>query len=114
MFAERAKLLKIYIAEREKFEGVPLHEWLVSKACEMGVAGATVIRGTGGFCSHSPVHSPEMMSLSVNLPMVIEIVEQPERIEEFVRAVDHAIPEGLMTLEDVSTRFYDKRKRPSL
>jgi hypothetical protein len=75
----------------------------------MGIAGATAIRGFAGFCAHSPVSSPKLVSCAVNLPIVIEIVEQPEAIERFVEAVEEAIPEGLMTLENVTLKFFEKR-----
>jgi len=111
MFTERAQLLRIYLAEKDRYEGIPLHEWVLSKACETGIAGATAIRGISGFCAHSPVVSSKILSASVNLPIIIEIVEQPQAIEEFVKAVEDAIPEGLMTIENVTTRFFNKRQK---
>ena len=114
MFEDKAQLLRIYLAERDRHEGRPLHEWVLRKAYEMGIAGATAIRGIGGFCAHSPVASPEMMSCSVNLPIIIEIVESPEAIERFAAAIEEIIPEGLMTIENVSIKFINRRNRPQV
>ncbi len=112
MFEDKAQLLRIYLAERDRFEGLPLHEWVLSKAHELGIAGATAIKGFSGFCAHSPVSAPSLMSCSVNLPIVIEIVEQPEAIERFVEAIGDSIPEGLMTIENVSIKFFNNKRRP--
>jgi uncharacterized protein len=110
MFEEKAQLLRIYLAERDQIDGIPLHEWVILKASEMGIAGATAIKGFSGFCAHSPISSPALMSTSVNLPIVIEIVEQPEAIERFAAAIEEVVPEGLMTVENVSIKFISKRR----
>lgn len=111
MFEEKAQLLRIYLAERDRIEGIPLHEWVLNQAFEKGIAGATAIKGFAGFCAHSPAAAPSLMSSSVNLPIVIEIVEQPEAIEKFVESIGEQIPEGLMTLENVSIKFFNNRRR---
>ena len=111
MFEDKAQLLRIYLAERDRFEGIPLHDWVLAKASEMGIAGATAIKGFSGFCAHSPASSPALMSCAVNLPIVIEIVEQPEAIDKFVEAIGDAIPQGLMTIENVTIKFFNNKRR---
>ena len=83
-----------------------LYEWIVRKAREQGLAGATVLRGLEGFGAHSRVHTAKILRLSIDLPIVVEIVDSLEKIEAFLPAVDGAIREGLATLERVQIRFY--------
>ena len=99
-------LLRIFIGESDKHEGMALYEWIVRKAREQGLAGATVLRGLEGFGAHSRVHTAKILRLSTDLPIVVEIVDSLEKIEAFLPAVDGAIREGLATLERVQIRFY--------
>jgi PII-like signaling protein len=99
-------LLRIFIGESDKYEGMPLYEWIVRKSREHGLAGATVLRGIEGFGAHSRVHTAKILRLSTDLPIVVEIVDSLEKIEAFLPAVDGAIREGLATLERVQVRFY--------
>jgi PII-like signaling protein len=99
-------LLRIFIGESDKHEGASLYEWIVRKAKERGLAGATVLRGIEGFGAHSRVHTAKILQLSTDLPVVIEIVDTRENIENFLPIIDGAIPEGLATLERVEVRFY--------
>ena len=98
--------LRIFVGESDKHEGKPLYEWLVLKAREAGLAGATVLRGIEGFGAHSRLHTAKILRLSEDLPIVVEIVDSLEKIEAFMPIVDHAIDEGLATLERVKVRFY--------
>jgi len=100
------KLLRIFVGESDKHEGRPLHEWIVHRAHEHGLAGATVIRGLQGFGAHSRVHTAKILRLSADLPIVIEIVDTAEKVEAFLPVVDGAIGEGLATVEKVEIRFY--------
>jgi len=99
-------LLRIFVGESDRHEGKPLYEWLVLKAREQGLAGATVLRGIEGFGAHSRMHTAKILRLSEDLPIVVEIVDTREKIEAFMPLVDHAIVEGLATLEKVEVRFY--------
>ena len=103
---EDGYLLRVFVGESDKHEGKPLYEWLVLKAREAGLAGATVLRGIEGFGAHSRLHTAKILRLSEDLPIVVEIVDSLERIEAFMPVVDHAIREGLATLERVRVRFY--------
>ena len=101
-----AQLLRIFIGESDKHHGRPLHEAIVRLAHEKGLAGATVLHGVMGFGAHSRVHTAKILRLSEDLPIVIEIVDQPDRIADFLPLVDEMIGEGLVTLEDVRVIAY--------
>ncbi|MFQ5629720.1 MAG: DUF190 domain-containing protein [bacterium] len=110
MLPEEGQLLRIFIGESDKHEGKPLFEWIVQKARENGLAGATVLRGLEGFGAHSRIHTAKILRLSEDLPLVIEIVDTSEKIEAFLPQIDAAITEGLATLEKVHIRFYRSGK----
>lgn len=103
---KNGKLLRIFIGESDRHEGQPLYEWIVRKAKEEGLAGATVLRGILGFGAHSRIHTTKILRLSTDLPIVIEIVDEEEKIESFLPLIDEVIPEGLATVERVEVRFY--------
>jgi PII-like signaling protein len=107
---EEGYLLRIFIGESDRHEGKLLYEWLVLKGREMGLAGATVFRGSMGYGAHSRLHTFKIERLSEDLPIVIEIVDGRDKIEGFLAAVEPAIVEGLATLERVTIRFYRSGK----
>ena len=104
-------LLRIFIGESDRHEGKLLYEWIVLKARETGIAGATVLRGIMGFGAHSRLHTFKIQRLSEDLPVGVEIVDSREKIEEFLEIVDGVIPEGLATLEAAKIHFYRGGKR---
>jgi PII-like signaling protein len=106
MLPEEGQLLRILIGENDRYGKRPLYEWIVRKARESGLAGATVLRGLEGFGAHSRVHTAKILRLSSDLPIVIEIVDTQEKIAQFLPLIDDAITEGLATLEKVKIRFY--------
>lgn len=101
-----ARLLRVFIGESDKFEGRPLYQVIVERARRRELAGATVLRGYLGFGANSRIHSARVLRLSEDLPMVIEIVDEPERINAFVGELDEIIGEGLVTLEKVEVILY--------
>lgn len=101
-----AELLRIFIGESDRFHGRPLYEVIVEQARSRGLAGATVLRGTLGFGANSRIHTAKILRLSEDLPMVVEIVDRPERIAEFLPDLDQMIGEGLVTLERVRVIIY--------
>jgi hypothetical protein len=107
---DAGKLLRIFIGELDTHQGQPLYQWLVEEARRNGLAGATVLRGLGGYGAHSRLHSSKVLRLAVDLPIIVEIVDAEEKIEEFLPIIDAAIPEGLATVERVQIRFYRSRK----
>lgn len=104
-------LLRIFIGESDRHDGIPLYEWIVRKAREHGLAGATVLRGLEGFGANSHLHTAKILRLSTDLPLVIEIVDTIEKIEAFMPIVDEVVEEGLATLERVEIRFYRSRQK---
>ena len=108
--ANEGKLLRIFIGESDKHEGLPLFEWIVRTARQQGLAGATVLRGLEGFGAHSRLHTAKILRLSSDLPVIVEIVDTEEKIEAFLPLIDEAIGEGLATVEKVEVRFYRSGK----
>lgn len=101
-----AQLVRIFVGEADRFEGKPLYEAIVHLARAKGMAGATVTRGIMGFGADSRMHTAKILRLSEDLPMVIEIVDKPERIEQLLPELDKMIKEGLVTVEKVSVFAY--------
>jgi PII-like signaling protein len=99
-------LLRILIGESSKHKSKPLYEWLVLRARELELAGATVFRGVMGFGANSRIHTAKILRLSQDLPVVIEIVDSREKIERYLEAVEAAIEGGLATIEKADVRFY--------
>jgi PII-like signaling protein len=100
------KLVRIFIGESDTWHGRPLYEAIVHRVREAGLAGATVIRGIEGFGAHSRLHTSRILRLSEDLPVVIEIVDAPERIDEILPLLDEMIGEGMVTLERVDIVAY--------
>ena len=103
-------LLRIFIGESDRHSGKPLYEWIVLKAREQGLAGATVLRGLMGYGAHSRLHTFKIERLSLDLPVVVEIVDSREKLEAFLDLIDDDITEGLATIEKVHIRMYRTRK----
>lgn len=101
-----ATLLRIFIGESDHHGGHPLYEALVLKARELHLAGATVLRGPMGFGKSSRMHSAKILRLSEDLPMVVEIVDSREKIDEFLAAANGMVQSGLVTLEKVQVLQY--------
>ena len=113
MLPDEGKLLRIFIGENDKHEGLPLFEWIVRTARKNGLAGATVLRGLEGFGARSRLHTAKILRLSSDLPVIVEIVDTEEKIETFLPLIDDAIGEGLATVEKVEVRFYRSGKAES-
>lgn len=101
-----AQLLRIFIGESDRWRGAPLYEAIVHKARELGLAGATVLRGLEGFGARSRIHTTRILRLSEDLPIVIEIVDRSERIATLLPHLDEMVGEGMMTLEKVHIVAY--------
>ena len=105
---EEAEILRIFVGESDKFSGRPLYEVLVETAKKNGLAGATVVRGMCGFGAHSRLHTAKVLRLSEDLPVVVEIVDTPAKIEAFLPGLDEMVTEGLVTIEQVKVIMYRK------
>ena len=109
---KQALLLRIFIGEDDRHDGRPLYEAIVLKAREMHLAGATVLRGPMGFGPSSRLHTTKILRLSEDLPLVIEMVDSEEKIDDFLPVLDHMMSSGsgLITLEKVQVLQYGSKK----
>lgn len=101
-----ATLLRVFLGESDRWEHKPLYEAVVLKAREMRLAGATVLRGPAGFGKSSRLHTSKILRLSYDLPLVIEIVDAEEKINEFLPVLNQMMKGGLITLENVRVIEY--------
>src|ERR1035441_8541633 len=101
-----AVLLRIFIGESDRWEHQPLYEAIVLAAREAHLAGATVLRGPMGFGKSSRLHTAKILGLSMDLPLVIEIVDSEENISAFLPVLEQMIGGGLVTLEKVKVIHY--------
>ncbi|HZE73271.1 MAG TPA: DUF190 domain-containing protein [Pyrinomonadaceae bacterium] len=103
---EDGYLLRIFIGESDRHGHHPLYESIVLKARENGLAGATVTRGIMGFGKNSILHTAKILRLSEDLPMIVEIVDSLEKIEQFLPQLDQMVTDGLVTLEKIRVIHY--------
>lgn len=103
---EKAERIRIYIGEDDKFKGTPLAEAIVKEARALGLAGATVFRGLMGFGANSRIHTSKILRLSEGLPVVVEIVDHPDRLEELLAKLEDMVKEGMVTREPVDVMAY--------
>jgi len=106
-----AVLLRIFIGESDRWEHKPLYEAIVLKAREMHLAGATVLRGPMGFGKSSRLHTAKILRLSMDLPLVIEIIDSEEKIQQFLPVLDPMMGGGLLTMEKVKVIEYRGQQR---
>ncbi len=106
MLPKEGKLLRIFIGENDQYEHLPLYEWIIQQAREHGLAGATALRGLAGFGASSRLHTAKILRLSIDLPIIVEIIDTDEKIDTFLPIIDHAILDGLATVEKADIRFY--------
>ena len=104
-------LLRIYVGESDRHENQPLATALIERARNEGLAGATALRGLQGFGMHSTIHSANILRLSSDLPIVIEIADTVEKIEQFLPIVEEMVPEGMATLEKIQIIFYRSHRQ---
>ena len=106
-----AQLLRVFMGESDKWHGAPLYEAIVLEARKRGLAGATVMRGFMGFGAHSRIHTAKLLELSQDLPIVIEIVDAPDKIEAFMPDLEQMVGDGLITLERAEVLLYRPGRR---
>jgi PII-like signaling protein len=104
-------LLRIYVGESDRHENQPLSTALIERARREGLAGATALRGLQGFGMHSTIHSANILLLSSDLPIVIEIADTVEKVEGFLPIVEEMVPEGMATLEKIQIIFYRSHRQ---
>ncbi|MCX6168258.1 MAG: DUF190 domain-containing protein [Ignavibacteriales bacterium] len=110
-----AKLLRIFLGEADKISHLPVYEKIVTEARKQNLAGATVYKGIMGFGGNSRIHSAKILRLSEDLPLVIEIVDEQKKIEEFIPSVERIFEEancgGLITMEKAEIIIYKSTKK---
>src|SRR5215813_8976119 len=106
-----ATLLRIFLGESDRYQHQPLFQAIVLKARELHLAGATVLRGPMGFGKSSRLHTAKILRLSMDLPLVIEIVDSEEKINSFLPVLDEMMNGGLVTLEKVRVIDYRANER---
>jgi PII-like signaling protein len=113
---ENGILLRVFIGESDRFQHKPLYEAIVQKVRELGLAGATVLRGTEGFGAHSVVHRAAMLEMSTDLPIVIEIVDTEVKVRLLLPHLETMVQEGMVTMEYVLVLMYrhDRADAPTL
>ncbi len=102
-------LMRIFIGETDRYEHKPLYEALVELLRREGFAGATVLRGVSGFGAHRVYHSQKLLDLSADLPMVVETVDTPEKIDAIMPRINDVLAGGRVTLEKVTVNRYSPK-----
>ncbi len=105
-FKGERTLMRIFIGENDKYKGKPLYQAVLNRFRERGLAGATVLRGVAGFGASSTMHTEKVLRLSIDLPLIIEVVETEETIESILPDLDEMIGGGLITLERARVIMY--------
>ena len=108
--SEEGQLLRIFIGESDKHDGLSLYEWIIRQARQHGMAGATVLRGIAGFGAASRIHTTNILRMSLDLPIIVEIVDTQERIDSFIPIIDTVVKEGLVTVEKAHIKLYRANK----
>lgn len=103
-------LVRIFLGESDRRDGMPLYEAIVQHARASGLAGATVLRGIEGFGARSRIHRSSILRLSGDLPIVVELVDEREKIERFLEQLDPWIDGGMVTIEPVEVVLYRPRR----
>ena len=98
--------VRVYCGETDRHDGRPIYELLVEEARKQGAAGATVLRGVLGFGADSLIHTSKILRLSEDLPMIVEIVDRPERISAILPHLEPLVSRGLITRERLTARFH--------
>ena len=99
-------LVRIFVGESDRWNGRPLGDALVERLRREGFAGATVLRGLGGFGARSVMHTTRLLELSQDLPLVIEVVDTEEHVKRLEPILDEMVADGLVTLEKVRVLKY--------
>jgi len=110
-FEGERTLMRIHIGESDKWHGKPLYEAIVALLRKEGFSGATVLRGVGGYGGSSVYHTDKLLRLSQDLPIIVEVIEAQERIDQILPRLDEMVEGGLITLEKVRVILYRAAKK---
>jgi len=106
-----AKQVVIYINSSDQWQGRPLYSAIVQRCQEMGLAGATVVRCAEGFGASHQLHTTRLLTLSDNLPVRLEIIDVPERVEPLLKALGEMIDQGLVAVCDVHVFRFQRESK---
>ena len=110
-FEGERTLMRVHIGESDKWQGKPLYEAIVQFLRKEGFSGVTVLRGVAGYGGSSVYHTDKILRLSQDLPIILEVVEFSERIEQILPRLDEMVEGGLITLEKVRVILYRAAKK---
>jgi PII-like signaling protein len=105
---EECALLRIFLGEADEYGRDPLYRAIVLRAREHHLAGATVLRGPMGFGRSSHLHNANILRLSLDLPIIVEIVDEPGKIKAFLPELEKMMRGGLITLERAQIFRYNR------
>lgn len=103
--------LRIYIGESDRYRGKPLYLYILHELKSRGIKGATAFRGIAGYGSHSLIHTADILRLSEDLPVVIEVVDEEDAVKRVLPDIENLVEEGLITLEPVQVVYYGHGKK---
>lgn len=113
--SEKAGILKIYVGDSDKIQGRRLSEEIVFEARKAGIAGATVFKGVMSFGASHAIHTMKIFALSSDMPVLIEIIDNIEKLDEFAKRVnemlDHSHKGGLVTFQEIDVVRYEKGEK---
>ena len=109
MLERQGKLLRVFVGENDRREGLPLYEWLVRQAHQRGMAGVTVMHGSEGYGARNQLHTARVLRLSVDLPIVVEMVDSAEKIDAFLSLLDEVLMGGVAVVQDAEVHFYGSK-----
>ncbi len=102
-------LLRIFVGEEDKYEGEVIYEKLLEEALNRGLKGGTVLRGMIGFGASKEIHSYHLLTMSEDLPVVVEIIDTREKIEMFLPIIDNILEKGVVTVENIRAFCYSQK-----
>jgi uncharacterized protein len=108
----KARMLRIHFGEDDKWQGKPLHEAIVSKCVELGIAGATVYRGIEGYGGSSRIHRTSHWTFSKDAPIMLAIIDTEEQIAKLIPHLDAMVQEGLIASSSVEAIRYSRNSAP--
>ncbi len=104
--AEEKTLMRIFISEADRYHGQPLYDVLLEMLLKHGFAGATAVKGVAGFGANSVMHTDHLLRLSIELPMIIEVIDDEEKIQNILPEFDELMQGGMITLEKARVIIY--------
>ncbi|MDH3974779.1 MAG: DUF190 domain-containing protein [Deltaproteobacteria bacterium] len=103
----KKKLLRVFITEADKERGKPLYYAIIDLCREKGLSGATVIKGVAGYGLHKVVHTDKILRLSGDLPLIVEVIGEEEKMAVLIPALGDIVSEGLIAVEDIDVVAFD-------